>query len=304
MELLKLKNISVAFKGKKVLDNLSLTASEGEIIGLVAPNGTGKTTLFNVMANFLKPQTGNVTFNEKHAYHSEKGELLIHKHLATFPDQSDLFDELSGIDHMKLYGDMWKGTKHHIPKIIEELHMESYVKRKVRTYSLGMRQRLCFAMMAAADTSIMLMDEVMNGLDLSNVAIISERLIKMKKEQKLIFVASHLLENLDLYADRVLFLKNGKVIHQQWLNEKSDAYIKIALKPDQYQKLKNDYALPVDHLYIADRLCCIPLKEMQLAEQTKWIERLLVFREQEMTIGPLGTVEYYEKYYHDTELEK
>lgn len=299
--MLELKNISLAYKNKKVLDNLSLTAEEGEIIGLVAPNGTGKTTLFHVMANFLKPKTGEVIFNGKHMYRSEKEELIIHKQLTTFPDQSDLFDELTGIDHMKLYGNMWKGATSHIPEIIEQLHMENYVKRKVRTYSLGMRQRLCFAMMAAADTPVMLMDEVMNGLDVENVSLISERLLKMKKEQKLIFVASHLLGNLDLYADRVLFLKDGDIIYQQDLHVEDEVYIKVALDSEQYQKVKNDHELPTEHLYIANRLLCVPLKGMKLAAQTNWIERFLAMKGLELTIGPLGTVEYYEKYYHDTE---
>ena len=299
--MLELKNISVAYKDKKVLNNLSLTAESGEVIGLVAPNGTGKTTLFHVIANFLKPKAGKVIFNGKHVYRSEKEELFIHKQLTTFPDQSDLFDELTGIDHMKLYGNMWKGNAKHITEIIAQLNMSDYVKKKVRTYSLGMRQRLCFAMMAAADTPIMLMDEVMNGLDVANVALISERLLEMKKEQKLIFVASHLLGNLDLYADRVLFLKDGDIIYQQDLKEENDIYLKIALDVEQYEKVKSKYALPIEHLYIANRLLCVPLKGMEMITQTKWMERLLAFREEELTIGPLGTVEYYEKYYHDTE---
>ncbi len=168
--MLTLSNVSVAYKDKVVLNNLNFTANKGEIIGVAAPNGTGKTTLFNVMANFIKPNTGSVTINGKYAYRNEKEELLIHKQLTTFPEQSDLFEELSGVDHLNLYANMWKGTSRHVPEIIERLRMENYVKRKVRTYSLGMRQRLCFAMMAAADTPIMLMDEVMNGLDISNVA--------------------------------------------------------------------------------------------------------------------------------------
>ena len=297
--MIELKNISVAFKDKVVLDNLSLTASKGEIIGLAAPNGTGKTTLFNVMANFLKPTNGEVTFNNKYGFNTEKDKLYIHKHMATFPDQDDLFDELSGVDHLKLYGNMWKGSTKHLPGIIEKLKMGDYVKRKVGTYSLGMRQRLCFAMMAAADTPVMLMDEVMNGLDFSNVALISEYLLDMKQEDKLIFVSSHLLENLDLYADRVLFLKEGKIVQQQMLNEKDESYIKIVINPDEYEQLR--YALPDDHMYIANRLLCIPLADMSIPEQIKWIERLLVFNDEEMTIGALGTVEYYEKHYHSTD---
>lgn len=296
--MLRLKNISVAFKDKVVFDDLSLTASEGEIIGLAAPNGTGKTTLFNIMANFLKPTEGEVIFNGKYRFRTEKDKLYIHKRMTTFPDQSDLFDELSGVDHLKLYGNMWKGTSHHIPGIIEKLKMGNYVKRKVGTYSLGMRQRLCFAMMAAADTPVMLMDEVMNGLDLANVALISSYLLDMKKEQKLIFVSSHLLENLDLYADRVLFLKDGKIVHEQQLNQQNEAYIKIALNQQEYEQMTEEYTLPANHLYIANRLLCIPLEDMPFKEHIKWIEQLLYFNEQTLTIGALGTVEYYEKHYH------
>lgn len=299
--MLNLKNISVAFKDKVVLENLSLTANKGEIIGLAAPNGTGKTTLFNVMANFLKPTSGEVLFDGKYGYHTEKEKLYIHKHMTTFPDQDDLFDELSGVDHLKLYGNMWKGSTQHIPEVIDRLKMGDYVKKKTGTYSLGMRQRLCFAMMAAADTPVMLMDEVMNGLDFSNVALISNYLLDMKEEQKLIFVSSHLLENLDLYADRVLFLKDGKIVQQQQLNDKSESHIKIVINLNEYERLKKDFVLPENHIYIGKRLLCIPLVGMTIPEQIKWIERLLIFNEEELTIGALGTVEYYEKHYHSTD---
>lgn len=295
--MLKLNDISVVYKDKTVLNKLSLSAEKGEIIGLVAPNGTGKTTLFNVMANFLKPNSGSVTFDGKLQYKTEKNELSIRKLLVSFPDQGDLFNELTGVDHLNLYANMWKGSTKHVPGIIEQLKMTNYVKKKVQTYSLGMRQRLCFAMMVAADTPVMLMDEVMNGLDISNVALISNRLLQMKKEEKLIFVASHLLENLDLYADRVLFLKDGVIIHQQHFGNSSEDYIKIELEPLQYEKLKKNHQLPIEHHYIANHLCCIPVTNMEPAEKAKWIEVLLSYKGKELTIGPLGTMEYYEKYY-------
>ncbi|HLU23556.1 MAG TPA: ABC transporter ATP-binding protein [Bacillaceae bacterium] len=295
--MLSIKDITVSYKDKKVLDKLSLTAEKGEIIGLVAPNGTGKTTLFNVIANYLKPNTGKVTFHGKLSYKQEKSELLIRKHMATFPDQGDLLEELSGVDHMNLYANMWKGTKKHVPQILEQLNMTSYAKKKVKTYSLGMRQRLCFAMMVAADTPIMLMDELMNGLDVENVALISNLLLDMKKQDKLIFVASHLLENLDLYADRVIFLKDGVIIHEHRHGEDSNDYIKLELSPEQYEQILNQ--LPKDHLYLGNHLCCIPLAGMEITEQSRMLEKLLAYKQKELTIGPLGTVEYYEKYYLD-----
>lgn len=294
--MLKLSNVSITYNDKPVLDKLELTASIGEIIGVAAPNGTGKSTMFNVMANFVKPDSGQVLFDGKYAYRNEKEELLIHKQLCTFPEQKDLFGELSGVDHLKLYANMWKGSAKHVPAIIERLQMANYVKRKVHTYSLGMRQRLCFAMMMAADTPVILLDEVMNGLDVDNVALLSECLMEMKKD-KLIFVASHLLSNLDLYADRVLFLKDGKFVHEHRFTAENDVYLKIETTPEQYETLKEKEKLPEGHIYLAKHLLCIPLQGISGAEQTKWIERMLDYSEKEMTVGPLGTVEYYDKFY-------
>lgn len=297
--MLELKDISIAYKDHQVLENVSLKAEAGEIIGLVAPNGTGKTTLFHIMANFLKPDNGEVYVGGRHTYRNEKDELYIHKQLAILPDQSDLFDELSGMDHLKLYGSMWKKETRHIQAIVDRLQMGSYVKKKVKTYSLGMRQRLCFAMMAAADTPIMLMDEVMNGLDIANVALISDYLIDMKRNMKLIFIASHLLKNLDVYADRVLFMKNKTIIHQQNMHERGEKFIKFEMSPDQYEKFMDRYDLPPNHLYIAGRLCCIPLDDMDTSEQITWISQLLSFEDIDFTVGAMGTTEYYERYYDE-----
>lgn len=295
--MLKLMNVSIAYKDKVVLENLNFSANKGEIVGVAAPNGTGKTTMFNIIANFVKPDSGKVIFDDQYEYRNEKEELLIHKQLVIFPEQKDLFEELSGVDHLKLYADIWNGSSKKVPKIIERLQMGHYVKKKVKTYSLGMRQRLCFAMLMAADTPIMLMDEVMNGLDISNVALISDCLIDMKKQNKLIFVASHLLENLDLYADRVIFLKNGSIIHEQVFTSEPEAYLKVEISPSNYGALASSVKLPAGHLYIADYLLCIPLTGMDRAEQTAWFDRLLDWNEKTINVGPLGTVEHYEKYY-------
>ncbi|MBD7908814.1 ATP-binding cassette domain-containing protein [Sporosarcina gallistercoris] len=295
--MLKLTNLSIAYQNKVVLDHLNLNAEKGEIIGVAAPNGTGKTTLFNIIANYTKPDSGQVVFGGKYTYRNEKEEVLIHKHLTTFPEQKDLFDELSGTDHLKLYASMWNGTSKHVPAVIDKLQMRHYVKKKAKTYSLGMRQRLCFAMMMAADTTVMLMDEVMNGLDVTNVALISECLLDMKQEGKLVFVASHLLENLDLYADRVIFLKEGKIVHEQRFTEDREIYLKAEMNSSDYHELKTKIELPAAHMYIAEHLLCIPMGGLTLSEQTRWIERILSLYGHNLTVGPLGTVEYYEKYF-------
>ena len=144
-----------------------------------------------------------------------------------FSDQSELFPFMTGRDHLKLYADLWNKPEKSVNGIIDELNMSSYVDHKVETYSLGMKQRLCFAMVVAADTPVMLLDEVMNGLDPQNVALISKVLVNLKEKQKLIIMASHLLSNLQAYADRVLFLKDG-AINKDFDNKNPDKqYLKV-----------------------------------------------------------------------------
>src|SRR5699024_3131625 len=141
-----------------------------------------------------------------------------------------------------MYVEIWSGKRKEVNQIITRLQMEDYVDRKVQEYSLGMRQRLCFAMMVAADTPIMFMDEVMNGLDPENVSLVSDVLIELRHVGKIVMIASHLLDNLDEYADKVFFLKDKKLHHINDLNEHrphfyksvtSDAKVKL-LEEEEY----------------------------------------------------------------------
>ncbi|MEC1179568.1 ABC transporter ATP-binding protein [Metasolibacillus meyeri] len=210
--MIELQNIQLSFGEKKVLNDISETFQQGEIIGLVAPNGTGKSTLMNVMMNYAAPNSGKVLFKNGLTYSSKANEVKIHQLISMMPDQSDLYNHLSGRDHLKIYCTMWKSDPKLIDTTIEALNMGHYVNKKAGTYSLGMRQRLCFAMQIVANTEIMLMDEVMNGLDPINVEIISGVLMEKKAEGKMIIIASHLLDNLEKYADRIFLFKDGKLI--------------------------------------------------------------------------------------------
>lgn len=217
--MLKLKDITLSFGNHTVLDGFNYNFQNGTIYGLVAPNGTGKSTLINVILNNLKPQKGYVEYNDLQ-YKNEKTTVKLHQEICAFPDQSELFSFMTGRDHLKFYANLWHNDPQKVKNIISTLKMETYIDRKVETYSLGMKQRLCFAMVVATNTSVMLLDEVMNGLDPQNVQLISQVLLNLRAQGKLIIMASHLLQNLQQYADQVLFLKNGKIIEN--LNNKAE----------------------------------------------------------------------------------
>ena len=254
--MLKLKNITLSFGNHTVLDDFNYNFQNGTIYGLVAPNGTGKSTLINVILNNLKPQKGYVEYNELQ-YKNEKTTIKLHQEICAFPDQSELFSFMTGRDHLKLYANLWHNNLQKVKDIISTLKMETYIDRKVETYSLGMKQRLCFAMVVATNTSVMLLDEVMNGLDPQNVQLISQVLLNLRAQGKLIIMASHLLQNLQQYADQVLFLKNGKIIEnlnnkaetKKYLEFNNSSLISNILEESNYQILPNQtILLPIDEL--------------------------------------------------------
>jgi len=222
-----IQNITVQFAKKTVLNDISMTFEQGEMIGLVAPNGTGKSTFMNVLMNYVKPMKGKVVFKDGISYSNKSNEVKIHSFVSMMPDQSDLYNHLSGREHLKIFATMWQSDLKLIDETIEILNMGHYVNKKTGTYSLGMRQRLCFAMQIVTDTDIMMMDEVMNGLDPNNVEIISKILVEKKAEGKVIIIASHLLDNLEKYADRIFLFNEGKLVDTNQIIEGfSQAHIK------------------------------------------------------------------------------
>lgn len=208
--MIKLENISFSYKNKPVLKDITEDFHAGEIVGLVAPNGTGKSTLLNVLMNYETPQKGQLIIDKKGTYKSARKQIKLYKKISMMPDQQDLYNHKTGLEHLTMYKKIWK-SKISVKELINELNMADYINDLVGNYSLGMRQRLCFAMQIVADTKIMLMDEVMNGLDPTNVTLISTIMAKKRDEGKLIIIASHLLDNLEQYADRIFFLSNGQL---------------------------------------------------------------------------------------------
>lgn len=190
---------------KKIFEDIHLEIAPSSIIGLVAPNGTGKSTLVRLISGHITSESTQIRCNGK-TYGKES--RYMRQQIVKMPDQADLYDELTGLQHLEYYAAMWKADSGAAKKVVSLLQMENYIQKKVGTYSLGMRQRLCFALVVVTQASYMLLDEVMNGLDPDNVQLISNVLLELKKQGKTMIIASHLLDNLDTIADTVYFIKD------------------------------------------------------------------------------------------------
>ena len=193
---------------KEILNQIDLELPSSQIIGLVAPNGVGKSTLIQILSGHLSNNGISVSYQGKN-YTTDT--LFMRQHIVKMPDQSELYDELNGIEHLNFYASMWKVASGTVQTVVEQLKMEDYIHQKVGGYSLGMRQRLCFALVLVTKADYMLVDEVMNGLDPDNVELISKVLRQLRDEGKTIVMASHLLNNLDSIADKIYFMKEKRI---------------------------------------------------------------------------------------------
>ncbi|GGP15576.1 ATP-binding cassette domain-containing protein [Oceanobacillus neutriphilus] len=299
--MIQLNNIVVQFGDKKVLNGITTTFQPGEIIGLVAPNGTGKSTLLNVLMNYVTPAKGEVTFKESYQYISKKKEAYIRSLITMMPDQSDLYNHLNGVDHLNIYRQMWHRSSIDPDQVIQRLNMSHYIKDKTYQYSLGMRQRLCFAMQIVANTPYMLMDEVMNGLDPDNVELISKLLEEKKKEGKIIIIASHLLENLEKYADRILFLKGGEFIYTRDYREKtSDDTVFLKFSSRENGKVIEEikaFIPDLDYKELANERVIMDVRQFSEDQNLQLQEHLKDNIQIKMEIGPLDLLDRYSLYY-------
>lgn len=294
--MIQIEDIIIQFGDRKVLNNISATFNDGEIIGLVAPNGTGKSTLLNVLMNYLPPTSGKVIIGESLEYTSKSREALIRKHITMMADQSDLYPHLSGIDHLKIYADMWKETSIDPSKVVERLKMGHYVNNKTGTYSLGMKQRLCFAMQMVANTKYMLMDEVMNGLDPDNVELISKLLEEKKREGKVILIASHLLENLEKYADRILFLNDGHFVYERDYNKinNEDYYLKFSSRQNEdiVRDIHKEYP-KINLKELSNERLIVKVNELS-QQEIEYLKNIITEKYKlSYIIGPLDLLDHY-----------
>ena len=294
--MLKIKEVNHQYGTQTILEQVNFTGHPGEILGLVAPNGAGKTTLLHIMMNFVTPSSGEVEWVTEAGtldYQSEKSTVEMHRVLSYLPEIEDLYSELSGMDHLRLYTSLWHEENEHTAAVVERLNMSSYVNRPVHTYSLGMKQRLCFAMLLCANTPVMLMDEVMNGLDPDNVDLITGILMDLKAEGKLIFIASHLLDNLDIYADRLLFIKDTELI----ILDESDAslFLKIEVQDHSEEDLKEMRLWTSEAELLGSGVLLLPIESFESAND--WVTRALKQGYHKQVIGSLGANEWYEKFY-------
>lgn len=206
--MIEIKNVGLILQKNEILKDISVHFERGKIHGLIGRNGSGKTMLMKCICGFVKPTSGEILVDGKR----------IGKD-CDFPQNAGIIIETpgvipyySGYKNLKLLADLrGKISREDIRKTMEKVGLNPDLKRHVRKYSLGMRQRLGLAQAIMENPDLLVLDEPMNGLDKDGVADMRQYLLDLKSQGKTILIASHSAEDIDILCDTVCEMDKGRL---------------------------------------------------------------------------------------------
>jgi ABC-2 type transport system ATP-binding protein len=207
--ILSVKNIYKSYGKEQVLKGITFEIEEPQIIALVGPNGSGKSTLMNIITNLLPADKGKVTVLGKN-----NRDPNIFREISFMQDNTVLYDYLTGYDHLQFICDVQGLSKKQLIDTADRIGITSYLNKKVKNYSLGMKQHLLLAMAVVNKPKLMILDEPLNGLDPTSAIRVRELLLALNKEGTAILLSSHNLAEIDRVTSSILFLKQGNLIQE------------------------------------------------------------------------------------------
>ena len=202
-----IENLSKTIKNNKILDNVNLTFESGHVYGLVGRNGSGKTMLLRAICGLIFPDSGKVIIDGKQLHK----DISFPESCGIIIENTDLLPNFSAFDNLKMLSEI-KNTANDnmIKSAIKSVGLDPDSKKKVKTFSLGMKQRLSIAQTLFEDPDILLLDEPTNALDEDGVNDVRRILLEQKKKNKLTIIASHNKEDISLLSDTVISVSNGR----------------------------------------------------------------------------------------------
>lgn len=224
---LELQQVKKTIKGRTIIHDLSFSVRAGEVFGFLGPNGAGKTTTIRMMVGLMKLSQGDIVICGESI---TKNYAKAVRHVGAIVENPELYKFLSGYKNLQQYARMVKGvTKEKIDEVIELVGLQDRIHDKVKTYSLGMRQRLGLAQSLLHNPKVLILDEPTNGLDPAGIREIRDHLKKLTREKGMaVIVSSHLLSEMELMCDRIGILQKGELVDIQKVRdegtEEKDTY--------------------------------------------------------------------------------
>ena len=214
---IELKNISVFYNKRQIIDNLNLKINKQEILGVLGPNGVGKSTIFNLITGLKDPNFGEIIIDGTNSTKLPINERFTKFKLGLVPQYGGLIHDLTLEDNLKLVAEIHIREKelreHKLNKLISQFEFESLLKIKAKNLSGGQKKKLVIAMALINNPKILLLDEPFAALDILTIKMLQERILNLQSSEEIsIVICDHQARDLLNCVDRAIILSNGKII--------------------------------------------------------------------------------------------
>ncbi|MBU3108276.1 ABC transporter ATP-binding protein [Clostridium gasigenes] len=237
--IVQIKNVTKKIGKKVIIDDLTFDVFSGEVFGFLGPNGSGKTTTIKMLLGLMSITKGEMYID---GFNVEKDFEKAVAKVGGIIENPDLYKYLTGYQNLVHFWRMYPDIKkERIDEVIKIVGLEKRIHDKIKTYYLGMRQRLGVAQALLNSPKLLVLDEPTNGLDPAGIHELRNHLRTLAKEENIaVVVSSHLLSEMELMCDRVGIIQNGKLVRiqdmKEMLEDNSDSVIALSVEPIEKAK--------------------------------------------------------------------
>jgi ABC-2 type transport system ATP-binding protein len=222
--------LSKAYGKRLAVDRLDLQVDRGELFGFLGPNGAGKTTTIRMALGLIAPTNGTVEILGAEVRHNRSKVL---PRVGALVESPALYGYLSGRNNLRVFGDLLGGVpEKRIDEVLEIVSLTGRDKDKVKTYSMGMKQRLGLGVALLNNPDLLILDEPANGLDPAGIVEMRDLLRGLAAEGKTVFISSHVLSEVQQICTRIAIINHGKLIRLAPVHELLDSPGEFEIKVD------------------------------------------------------------------------
>lgn len=217
MDILRVEHLVKSFGRTRIIKDISFSVGSGEIVGFVGPNGAGKTTTLKLVTNLIFPDSGRITVA---GFDLLKEREMALSHLSGIIENPGLYTGLTGKENLDFIRRLRGVSREKYDEVVEITGLGDRLSRKVKKYSLGMKQRLAIGMCLLSSPDFLILDEPTNGLDPTGTMELRELIVKMAKEYGVsVLFSSHMLDEVGRISDRVIYIKDGELLGERTREE-------------------------------------------------------------------------------------
>ena len=215
-----LKNVSKTINHTPIVQSISFDVRKGEIFGLLGPNGSGKTTIFRMIVQLIKITGGAISFKGRPDSDFE----YLMKHIGVIIEGPDMYPNMTALQNLKYFTKLRSASLRtdDLMNILIKVGLEQAARKKVKHFSLGMKQRLGLAYSLLHNPELLILDEPMNGLDPKGMKELRTILSDLAQQGVSILISSHLLSEMEEICDRVAYIKKGRILGIEEMKKRND----------------------------------------------------------------------------------